>query len=356
MKNGKHKNNVVELFSGCGGFSCGFEKAGFNIFLGVDNDQPSLDTFKKNHQNSVVMNLDLSRNNAIDKIIKVTNGTKVDIIIAGPPCQGFSLTGTRLKDDKRNKLFNTVFDLAEHLKPKAIIIENVPGLETLYGGVAKKRILERYDELGYEVTSHVLFAPDFGVPQIRKRIVFVGILKKIGKKFIFSKPLLNKDNYVNCEEAIGDLPKREKEFGNEVDKYIKAPKTKYQKEMRGKTIKLFNHVSTKHSPHVIDVISQVPEGGNYKNLPKGVGETRKFNEAWTRYHSKKPSKTIDTGHRNHFHYKYNRVPTVRENARLQSFPDHFIFTGSKTQQYRQVGNAVPPLLAYSIAKELLKYI
>ena len=104
------------------------------------------------------------------------------------------------------------------------------------------------------------------------------------------------------------------------------------------------------------VISQVPEGGNYKDLPKGVGDSRKFNEAWTRYHSKKPSKTIDTGHRNHFHYKWNRVPTVRENARLQSFPDTFEFLGTKTQQNRQVGNAVPPLLAQAIGEKMLRHL
>ena len=119
---------------------------------------------------------------------------------------------------------------------------------------------------------------------------------------------------------------------------------------------LYNHVGTKHSDHVIDVIDQVPEGGNYKDLPPGVGENRKFNEAWTRYHSERPSKTIDTGHRHHFHYKYNRVPTVRESARLQSFPDNFIFSGSKTSQYRQVGNAVPPLLAEKIAMTIREYL
>lgn len=115
---------------------------------------------------------------------------------------------------------------------------------------------------------------------------------------------------------------------------------------------MYNHVATNHTEEVKSVIALVPEGGNYKDLPPGVGTSRKFNEAWTRYHSKKPSRTIDTGHRNHFHYKYNRVPTVRENARLQSFPDDFIFYGTKTQQNRQVGNAVPPMLGYNLAKQI----
>ena len=126
--------------------------------------------------------------------------------------------------------------------------------------------------------------------------------------------------------------------------------------MRNGNKVLKNHVGTQHTEHVINVISQVPEGGNHKDLPPGVGDSRKFNEAWTRYHSKKPSKTIDTGHRNHFHYKWNRVPSVRENARLQSFPDSFVFMGNKTEQYRQVGNAVPPLLGKVLAEQLIKHL
>jgi DNA (cytosine-5)-methyltransferase 1 len=120
--------------------------------------------------------------------------------------------------------------------------------------------------------------------------------------------------------------------------------------------KLYNHEATAHKDFVKKTIALVPEGGNYKDLPEGIGKSRKFNEAWTRYHSRKPSKTIDTGHRNHFHYKYNRVPTVRENARLQSFKDSFRFLATRTSQNTQVGNAVPPLLAYKIAKELIKLI
>ena len=126
-----------------------------------------------------------------------------------------------------------------------------------------------------------------------------------------------------------------------------------KKLMRKNSKKLLNHIGTKHTDLVVSVIKQVPEGGNHKDLPEGVGDSRKFNEAWTRYHSQKPSKTIDTGHRNHFHYKWNRIPTARENARLQSFPDDFEFLGNKTQQYRQIGNAVPPFLGLAIGKKLL---
>ena len=145
-------------------------------------------------------------------------------------------------------------------------------------------------------------------------------------------------------------------MGEEIDVYCAEPRTEYQRKMRGRCTVLYNHVATNHKKFVKDTIALVPEGGNWKDLPKGVGESRKFHEAWTRYDGNKPSRTIDTGHRNHFHYKYNRVPTIRENARLQSFPDDFVFTGTRTQQNRQVGNAVPPLLGYYLGKALANII
>jgi len=181
-------------------------------------------------------------------------------------------------------------------------------------------------------------------------------LKQKFGTFEYPKVTNTPDNYVTCLEAIGDLPSRETEIGDEISEYCSSSVSEYQKLIRGKNSVLYNHVATKHTEMVKQVISLVPEGGNYKDLPEGIGNSRKFNEAWTRYHSQKPSRTIDTGHRNHFHYKYNRVPTIRENARLQSFPDSFVFHGTKTQQNRQVGNAVPPLLGYAIAKELLGYL
>lgn len=351
----KTKYRVIDLFSGCGGFSYGFESAGFHVVLGVDNDRVALETFKSNHQNSKTLLADLHLDSTIDSIINLVKGDKIDVIIAGPPCQGFSLTGSREQNDERNKLFYSVFKLAKRLKPKAVIIENVPGLAILYQGRAKEAILREFKKLNLSSNYKVLFAPDYEVPQIRKRIFFVGLLNEIGS-FEFPTPVLTPDSYNTTSIAISDLPPLVNDLGHNVADYIKSPETNFQKKMRRNAKKLYNHVASKHTEHVINVISLVPEGGNHKNLPPGVGDSRKFNEAWTRYHSNKPSKTIDTGHRNHFHYKYNRVPTVRENARLQSFPDTFIFSGTKTQQYKQVGNAVPPLLGYHIAKQLLKYL
>lgn len=344
---------AIDLFSGCGGFSYGFQQAGVEILLGVDNSKIALETFQKNHKDAKTLLLDLHKDESIERIVEEVK--KVDIIIAGPPCQGFSLTGTRNENDNRNTLFYAVFKLAKKIKPKAIVIENVPGLANLYKGKAKDEILRLSNEMGYICNYKVLYAPDYGVPQIRKRIFFVALRKEIGV-FSFPNPLFSEENYIGCYEAIGDLPSLEKTLGVEEQKYSIDPFTNYQKMMRGENPIIRNHIATKHTDYVIKVISQVPEGGNYKDLPPGVGESRKFNEAWTRYHSKKPSKTIDTGHRNHFHYKWNRIPTVRENARLQSFPDEFIFYGTKTEQYRQVGNAVPPILGKVLAEELIKYL
>lgn len=348
------KFTAIDLFSGCGGFSYGFQKAGFHVVLGVDDTEIALKTFKKNHENSNTMKLDLHQDESIQKIADFVNN-EVDVLIAGPPCQGFSLTGTRNENDERNSLFNSVFKLAKKVNPKAIIIENVPGFLRLYNGKAPKEIVRLCKELGYTCNFELLFAPDYGVPQIRKRVFFVALRNEFGE-FKFPEPTHSSEQYVTTSDAIGDLPDLENELGDELMDYDKPAKVGYQKMMRKGNSKITNHVGTKHTEHVIKVISQVPEGGNHKDLPPGVGDSRKFNEAWTRYHSKKPSKTIDTGHRNHFHYKWNRVPTVRENARLQSFPDNFEFLGNKTEQNRQVGNAVPPLLGFVLAERLIKFL
>jgi DNA (cytosine-5)-methyltransferase 1 len=348
--------DVLDFFCGAGGLSLGFEHAGYNIIAGIDNDLPALKTFEYNHDNALPLNIDLFDDNFLEEIELQTGQKKFDVIIGGPPCQGFSLTGPRNFHDKRNRLYLSMLKAVDYFQPKAFVIENVNGIATLYKGAVKERIIKECEKLGYEVTYGQLLAADYGVPQMRKRIFFVGIRKDLKTKFEFPTPTHTPDIYVSCEEAISDLPSLENDLGNDISVYEKPPMSGYQIAMRQECDTLYNHVGTRHTDAVKNVIAQVPEGGNHKDLPPGVGESRKFNEAWTRYHSKKPSKTIDTGHRNHFHYKWHRVPTIRENARLQSFPDSFRFLGTKTQQNKQVGNAVPPLLAYHIAKALKTYL
>jgi len=347
--------NAIDLFAGCGGLSRGFMDAGFKILVGVDNDQAALNTFALNHEGAIALNADLSLQETFDKIKDLAGDNSIDVVIAGPPCQGFSVTGPRHFDDPRNSLYLAVLELVRQYQPKGFIIENVPGMAMMYDGQVKDEILRRFRGMGYNVECKILLAADYGVPQMRKRLIFMGIRADIGNP-IFPEPILEPDHYVTCREAISDLPSRVDSLGTEEDVYDRDPTTDYQRMMRGKCNVLYNHVATNHKQFVKDTIALVPEGGNYKDLPPGWGESRTFHEAWTRYDGNKPSKTIDTGHRNHFHYEYNRVPTIRENARLQSFPDSFVFTGNRTQQNRQVGNAVPPLLGYALGKKLMEII
>lgn len=347
--------NAIDLFAGCGGLSKGFMDAGYNIIVGVDNDQAALNTFARNHDGAVAMNADLSKQETFDEIKKIAGDREIDVIIAGPPCQGFSLTGPRNFDDVRNKLYLAVIEIVKQYRPKGFIIENVPGMATLYDGQIKEEILKRFRQMGYETDCRILCAADYGVPQMRRRLIFMGVRKDIGKPH-FPNPIFDEKHYRTCRDAISDLPPRINELGSEADKYISEPQTEYQKLMRGECNVLSNHVATDHKQFVKDTIALVPEGGNYKDLPPGWGESRKFHMAWTRLNGNKPSRTVDTGHRNIFHYELNRIPTVREDARIQSFPDSFVFTGTKTQQSRQVGNAVPPLLGYALGKELKKII
>lgn len=342
--------NVIDLFSGAGGLSYGFEVAGFNVLLGIDNDQAALNTFKLNHQNSKVLNCDITQISYEKDIKALIGNTEIDVVVGGPPCQGMSLSGPRKFEDPRNSLYLSYIRLVKEIMPRAFVIENVIGIVSLFKGQIKDHIIEEFTELGYNVQFKTLLASDYGVPQNRKRVIFVGT-RDTG--FVYPNPVKHK---VTTEMAISDLPTLEVELGGEELDYLIPPSNDYQKLMRKNSLKVYNHIAAQHSQRVKDIIALVPDGGNYKDLPEELRNTRNFNVAWTRFPSDKPSPTIDTGHRHHFHYKYNRVPTVRESARLQAFPDTFIFTGNKTQQFRQVGNAVPPLMAETIADQMIEYL
>ena len=173
------KLTAIDLFSGCGGFSYGFQQAGFHVLLGVDNSEIALKTFARNHKNSKTLNIDLHSDEAIDKIVSLTKKKEVDVLIGGPPCQGFSLTGTRKANDKRNTLFNAMFRLAKRVNPKALIIENVPGLLNMYGGKARDEILQLCEDYGYSCNPQILFAPDYGVPSNKKKSIFCSVEKRI---------------------------------------------------------------------------------------------------------------------------------------------------------------------------------
>jgi DNA (cytosine-5)-methyltransferase 1 len=228
------------------------------------------------------------------------------------------------------------------------------------GGEGAKRIVADFEKIGYKMTTKLLYAPDYGIPQIRKRVFFVG-LKDSDLSFEFPTATYTPENYVTCEEAISDLPSLQTSGGEilrgePIQDYMTEPSSPYQKLMRINSDKVYNHVGSIPIEKTKNMIALVPEGKNYLALPEEYRGMYKYHEALTRYHSKKPSLTINTGHRSHFHYKYNRIPTVRESARLQSFPDDFIFYGNQSQQYRQVGNAVPPLLGQVVAEALKPYL
>ncbi|MCK5123156.1 MAG: DNA cytosine methyltransferase [Candidatus Pacebacteria bacterium] len=348
------KLRVIDLFAGCGGLSHGFELAGFDILLGIDNWDLSLETFKKNHKNSKVLLKDLSKTIPLS-VTKLTGIKKIDVVIGGPPCQGFSISGKRIIDDPRNRLYKVFVDFVGYFRPKVFLMENVPNLLSMHKGKLKDEIIDDFENLGYNVSTSVLLASNYGVPQNRKRVFFVGV--RGSKKFEFPNfthgDVKNLINRITIKEAISDLPKNDLKDGVA---YPKISESDYQRKMRKGSKGVFGHETIKHTDRTKKIISLVPDGGNYKDLPKHLQKTRKVSIAWTRFDSKKPSSTIDTGHNHHFHYKYNRVPTARESARIQSFEDTFIFSGKKNEQIKQIGNAVPPLLAEHIAKEIKKYI
>ena len=230
------KFTCVDLFSGAGGLSRGFYDAGYDIVLGVDFDDAALKTFKENHGSSKAMKLDLFDHKNIDIIIDYLNKNKikVDVLVGGPPCQGFSIAGPRDMNDKRNTLYLSMVELAERLKPQAIVLENVPGMMQTNNGIGAKRIVQDFKNIGYNMVPKLLYAPDYGIPQIRKRVFFVG-LKDTKKTFIFPEPLVDKNHYITCEEAIGDLPALQTKtgeiiYGDIIQDYPIAAQNEFQKK------------------------------------------------------------------------------------------------------------------------------
>ncbi len=342
----KQQHTVIDLFCGCGGLSLGFEQAGYSVLLGIDMWKDALETFKYNHRNSDILCADLATL-APEEVEMKIDYKPVDVIIGGPPCQGFSIAGKRIVDDDRNKLYKSFVRMVAHFKPKAFVLENVPNILSIGGGVVKDAIITDFEELGYKVVNKILLASNYGVPQNRKRAIFVGLLN--GETFEYPQP--STPIPVTTWEAISDLPEESVVEGGA---YTSEPLSEYQKIMRANSSGIYNHEITIHTDKTKEIIAMVPDGGNYKDLPKELWATRKVHIAWTRLSSTKPSITIDTGHFHHFHYLYNRVPTVRESARIQSFPDDFIFMCGKTSKLKQVGNAVPPLMSMAIANQLKK--
>ena len=343
------KNKIIDLFSGAGGLSLGFENAGYDTVLAIDFWQPAIETFNYNRKNKVGLVKDITTLD--ENFFKNYDLDNVCGIVGGPPCQGFSMAGRRIIDDERNKLCRDYFRVLKIINPYFFVMENVTGILNLNGGAVKDDIFKRANEAGYKVFIKTLCAAEHGVPQNRRRVFFVGIRKdKVKGDFNFPVDL----NYrVNCEEAISDLPRLDLHEDN--TKYRCKPISDYQRKMRKNSLKVYNHEQSKHTKETILAISYVPEGGGIKDIPESIRGDRNYSSLLRRMDRSKPSQTIDTGHRTYFHYEENRIISDREAARLQSFPDDYIFLGSKQHQYKQVGNAVPPILAFEVASSIKKY-
>lgn len=352
--------NVIDLFCGCGGISEGFRLAGFNIVGGIDFDDESIKTYQRNFPSAKAICADLLQfDDAM--ILNEFGQANVDVIVGGPPCQGFSAANRWQKEneDPRNKLFFEYLRFVDVLKPKIVMIENVRGILSSNNGYARTRIEELLNNLGYQVNCNVLNASEYGVPQNRFRAFFVATSKNlINHKFDFNK--IKKLSKVDVKDAIGELYNT-KESDKEFIILKSKPNSEYREYLRSESNLIFNHEIRFPAEITQKRISHVPQGGNWMDIPRELFSNERDNRhssAFKRLKEDSCSVTIDTGnaHSNYFHPKYNRIPTVREAARIQSFNDDYVFLGSRTSQYRQVGNAVPPLLAKAVATEILELI
>lgn len=331
---------IIDLFCGIGGLSLGFEQAGFEVVSAVDKWADAVKTYNHNRKNKVAEVISVEDYN-VKELPELILREKIAGIIGGPPCQGFSTVGKREVEDPRNKMYLEFYKAVKLATPDFFVIENVKGMLTLNKGAFVKDLLKRFGEgLGYTISYQLLNAADYGIPQNRYRVFYVGIKNK---KFVFPKPF---DYKLTAKDGISDLE------GSTSEKYGSNPQNDYQKELRGTMVKPMNQEYTNHTEQTISIISQVPDGGNIKDLPAEIWQVRKYNKAFERMGTFKPSNTIDTGHRNYFHYSEPRIPTVRESARIQSFPDNFEIIGTRGSQYKQIGNAVPPMLARIIAETI----
>ncbi|MCR5688488.1 MAG: DNA cytosine methyltransferase [Lachnospiraceae bacterium] len=344
---------TVDLFCGAGGFSKGFEMAGFETALALDRWEQAIETFNHNRAEKVAVSMDINEysNRMIADLAK---RQEITGIIGGPPCQGYSMVGTRNAKDVRNSLYLQYVRFVEQIRPAFFILENVKGLLTLKKGFFRNDIIRRFTGLSYNVNYKVLTASEFGVPQNRERVFFVGLRKDIFGDSFFEFPEPDREHIISTKMAISDLPSLD--AGDDPTKYTHEPMNDFQRRMRGNCQKITNNEPTKHSKRTVEVISNVPDGKCIKDVSTELFKVRNFNAAFRRMNSALPSRTVDCGHRNYFHYEENRVPTARESARIQSFPDSYFFTGNKGDQYTQIGNAVPPLLGYALAVQVRKML
>ncbi len=349
---------ILDLFCGAGGMSYGMHKnRHFTTKVALDINERLAQTFKKNMPDTELVIGDI-RNTCIQKtIINLSINNKVNMIVGGPPCQGFSLKGKKLGlDDPRNFLFIEYLHLVSEIKPLIFVIENVKSLMSTSNGWFKNQIVSKIEEMGYKVSEGIIKASDYGVPQNRERVIFLCSQDKLIK---LPKPTIKKQ--VTVRDAIEDLAYLNSNEGAFEQVYELKANSEYQKQMRKNSDKLYNHKASNHSKVAIKKLSMIPPEKGKEYLPKELLGKQKFSSTWGRLVWDETSPTIDTrfdaasnGKNNHPFL--NRSITPREAARLQSFDDNFIFYGNKVDIRTQIGNAVPPLMAKAIADEIYKTI
>lgn len=384
------KYTCIDLFSGAGGLSRGLEEAGFKAVFASDINPIYGETYKKNHPHTHFVDKDIRK--LTGKEILATCGLKrgeLDLLAGGPPCQGFSVNAPiRSLADQRNHLFKDYLRLAAELYPKAILIENVPGIVSLGKGTVVKAIYSVLQEMGYKAEHHILFAGHYGVPQMRFRTIFIATRIE-DANIVFPTPTHNARAYANFAEAkelcqrvpenkahqlkkhtsvwdaIRDLPILNPQGKPESAAYTESPKNTFLKFVRGNSTEIFNHATSRLAPINLERLKHIPQGGSWRDipqelLPSGLKRARRSDHT-KRYGRLAPDGLCSTvltkcdPHWGSFFHPYqNRVLSVREAARMQSFPDDYVFTGSVTQQYEQVGNAVPVLLAKAIGDSIIK--
>ena len=326
------KPTYIDLFSGAGGFSLGFEKAGFENLFSIDVEPRFCETYRFNFPEHLLIEDNIAKLSE-DKISEIIQGKTIDVVIGGPPCQGFSIAGNigrKFTEDARNQLFREFARVVNITKPKYFVMENVARLFTHNKGETKQEIIDLFEKMGYAVESKILNSADYGVAQVRKRVIFIG--NKMSKNIVF--PPKNIEKHVTVKEVLNAYP------------ILKS----------GESSTVPNHFAMKHSEQMLHKMSFVKDGGSRADIPEIVrpqsGDVRKY----IRYKSDEPSVCVTGDMRKIFHYSQNRALTVSELAQLQSFPDDFIFKGNAISQQQQVGNSVPPLMAEAIASSILKMI
>ena len=324
--NVNHRNglNFIDLFSGAGGLSCGLTMAGFTPVASVEIMPEAVETYKYNFIeqklfDETVETRDIREDEVKENLYASVEGKHIDLIVGGFPCQGFSMAGHRVVADPRNSLYLEMLEIVKRLQPDFVVMENVEGLRSMLNGKVEAKIISDYKEAGYDINVTVLNSADYGVPQIRKRVIFIG--NRHGLKNYHPKPIYSPENYVTLGEGI--------------KRFMSIPENKQ-----------INHIFTRHSEKMMEQIAAVPEGQSlYGN----------YSDAWKKSPWDKPSCTVKENHGGvNIHPKLPRVLTPRELASLQSFPDDFIFQGSKKWQLVQIGNAVPALLGKAIGIAVMK--